>query len=267
MLLQYASDLHIDGWPIDVDYKTFLTPSAPFLILAGDVCSAWDPRYFRFLSWASKHWKTVCVIAGNHEYHNKKRHTIAETDKYIQGYCVKRKNIIYLQYGASYSIPGTFVRIVGTTLWCNPDPAIWAKAAKKKGDYRFIWIDSPQGKRRLHPQDVAFLHGLQKALLSWATQPLYPHETVVVATHYLPTKQLLEPEYRGETWHSFYASDDDDLFSPIISTWICGHGHRATTLQIPNGPLLAMNARGYNRDSEMLRSTDVYSPIAVQKLI
>lgn len=269
MLLQYASDLHIDGWPIDTPYTMFLVPCAPHLVLAGDVCSAWDPRYFRFLKWASKHWATVIVIAGNHEYHNTRKHTVTETDVRILSYCAKRKNLVYLQNGMSYTIPGTFVRIVGGTFWCAPDQAMWKKAAKKKGDYRMVYIDdpsNPKGKRRLHPSDVFFLHCLQKALFAWATQPLSPYETVIVATHYIPTKRLLEPQFRGEEWHSFYASDDDDLFSPNIALWICGHGHRGTTLQVEGGPLLAMNARGYNKESEVNRETDCYNPSAVQKI-
>jgi hypothetical protein len=267
MLLQYASDLHIDGWPADTPYTTFLTPSAPHLILAGDVCSAWDPRYFRFLKWAGKHWQTVLVIAGNHEYHNTKRHTIAETDARIFDYCLKRNNIIYLQHGMSYTIPGTSVRVVGATLWCAPDQTMWKKGAKKKGDYRMIYMDTPEGKRRFHPSDVSFLHILQKALIAWAIQPQYEHETVVVATHYIPTKRLLEPKFRGEEWHSFYASDDDDLLTANVALWICGHGHRGTTLQVEDGPLLAMNARGYNRESELARAADLYNPAALQKVI
>jgi hypothetical protein len=78
----------------------------------------------------------------------------------------------------------------------------------------------------------------------------------------MPSKTLLEPEYRGEAWHTFYASDTDFLFNPAISAWICGHSHRAITLKIPRGPLLAMNARGYNRPAELTRAVDVYNPCA-----
>jgi hypothetical protein len=269
MLIQYASDLHIDGWPPGTSPSTFITPSAPHLVLAGDICSAWDPRYFQFLKWVSKHWTTVIVIAGNHEYHNTKRHTIKETDAHIQDYCLKRKNLIYLQCGTSYFVPGTFVRIVGSTLWCAPDLNMWKKAAKKKGDYRAIWVDDPaatRGRRKLHPSDVSFLHLINKALLAWAIQPNYAEETIVVATHYLPTKQLLEEEYRGEKWHSFYASDDDDLFESQVALWICGHGHRATRYSSPSGTLVVMNARGYNRQSEQERTVDIYDKSATQKV-
>lgn len=269
-MLQYASDLHIDGWPATTPFTTFLSPSAPFLILAGDICSKWNPRYFQFLAWARRHWQAVYVITGNHEYHNSKRHTIAETDKYIHEFCLKHKNLYFLQAGMSYLIPGTTIRIIGATLWCAPDPDMWDRAAKKKGDYRFIYIDdpaSPKGKRRLHPSDVYALHTIQKIFLQLMSLSQVPHEPLVVATHYLPSKLLLEPEYVGEELHTFYASNDDDLFVPQIRLWICGHSHRSLTLPVSNGPLLAMNARGYNRPSEQGRKCDVYNPSVSQKVI
>ena len=79
----------------------------------------------------------------------------------------------------------------------------------------------------------------------------------------MPSKALLELEYRGEIWHSFYASDTDFLFHSNIKLWICGHSHRATQLKVPHGPLLLMNARGYNRSHELTRSSDIYNPGAI----
>lgn len=268
-MLQYASDLHIDGWPATTPFETFLVPCAPFLVLAGDICSAWNPRYFQFLAWAAKHWRNVFVVAGNHEYHNTHRHTLAETDARIFDFCIGRKNVVYLQAGASYLIPGTRTRIIGSTLWSAPDPAVWKRAAKKKGDYRFIWVDdasAPKGKRKLHPSDVYAMHTLHKLMLQWVLATQDRHENHIVVTHHMPSKLLLEPEYRGEELHTFYASNDDDLFTPQTKLWICGHSHRATTLKVPSGPLLAMNARGYNKPSEQSRSVDMYNPCAVQKI-
>lgn len=269
-MFQYASDLHIDGWPRTTLFETFLVPSAPYLILAGDICSAWNPRYFEFLKWASRLWYKVYIVAGNHEYHNTKRHTLAETDLRIATFCLKFNNLHYLQAGVSHAVPNTTVRIVGGTLWCAPDPAMWSKAAKKKGDYKMIYIDDPthpKGKRKLKPMDVHMLHSIHKTLFQMACVPNTPTECILVVSHYMPSKQLLEPEFRGETWHTFYASDDEDLFTPNIKAWICGHGHRSTSLQICAGPLLSMNARGYNRDSEQKRTKDVYNPAAVQNVI
>ena len=142
MKLQYASDLHIDEWPQGTNFSNFLIPSAPFLALAGDICSAWDPRYSHFLAWCSRLWHTVFVVSGNHEYHNPYGRTLSETDNHIYNICMKYRNVIFLQGGASYCIPGTRLRIVGATLWSNSDKAMWAKAIEKKSDYKNIYTDS-----------------------------------------------------------------------------------------------------------------------------
>jgi hypothetical protein len=156
---------------------------------------------------------------------------------------------------------------VGATLWSDVDPAIWEKAVGKKGDCNKIYIDAPERKRLLHPSDICQLHAFHKLCLKVAQTPLRPSEKVVVVTHHMPTKQLLEDRFKGEEWHTFYASNSEDLFSPAIPLWICGHRHRSTLLKIHGGPLLAMNARGYNKDSELDRTADKYNPATTQKVI
>ena len=259
MKLQYASDLHIDMWPQGTNFCNFLTPSAPFLALAGDICSAWEPRFEAFLAWCSRLWHTVFIVPGNHEYHNPYGRTLGETDNHIYNICLKFKNIIFLQYGASYRIPGTQLRIVGATLWSDSDKAMWAKAIEKKSDYKNIY----SGQRCLiTPYEISALHYWHVSILRSVLIPDSELEKLIVITHHMPSKALLEPEYRGEAWHSFYASNTDFLFYPNIKLWICGHSHRATQLKIPHGPLLAMNARGYNRTHELTRTSDIYNPSA-----
>ena len=126
MLFQYASDLHINDWPAGAPFSQYLVPASPFLILAGDIGPSTDPLYATFLKWTSRLWHTVLVVAGNHEYHNSEGKTLAQIDEHIEEICRKLSNVYYLQNGASYSFPG--VRVVGATLWCDVDPAIWPQA-------------------------------------------------------------------------------------------------------------------------------------------
>jgi hypothetical protein len=266
MLIQYASDLHIDTWPPSTPFTSFLYPCVPFLVLAGDICSAWDPRFTLFLDWCSTHWKTIILVAGNHEYHNSSNKTIFETDQHIYELCKKYKHIHYLQYGMSYKPHGTNIRFVGSTLWSAPDASVWKKAAAKKSDYEKIFIQADDRLRKLHPRDVYMMHALHKVFLADALQPENPTESIVAITHYLPSKKLLEPQFVGEEYHTFYASDDDDLFGSHVKLWICGHGHRGTSLKTESGTILAMNARGYNRESEISRTIDLYNPVACQKI-
>lgn len=262
MLFQYASDLHINDWPQGTPFSQYIVPASPFLILAGDICSATAPQYKAFLTWTSRLWHTVLVVAGNHEYHNTEKKTMGQIDAHISDICKKLRNVHYLQNGASVSFPG--MRVVGATLWSDVDPAIWSEAVKKKGDCLKIYVDGP---RLLTPADICAMHASQRRALATAICPSYPGERVVVVTHHMPSKRLLEDRFRGEAWHTFYASNSEDLFAPHVSLWICGHSHRAYRLKLPAGPLLLMNARGYNKPSEMERVTEKYNPAQTQKVI
>lgn len=259
--IQYASDIHINDWPKGTAFESFLVPVAPILVLAGDICSAWDPLYAPFLAWASRNWNKVILITGNHEYYcdTEPVRTIEETDQHIAHLVKQFPNIVFLQNGSSYQVPGTRIRFVGATLWSAISPTIWDEIVGNKGDYKVIYNQVGLLTRKAVPADMCALHALHKSQLSSAIAP-QQHEQLIVVTHHLPTKLLLEEEYRNEKWNSCYASDDDDLFVPNIKVWICGHGHRATKLQVPGGPLLLMNARGYNREKEMTRTVDIYNP-------
>lgn len=260
--IQYASDIHIDGWPIGTSFLTFLTPVAPILVLAGDVCSVWHPLYKPFLNWCSRHWAYVFVLAGNHEYHavsDTEKQTMQQTDATIFEICSSLGNVIYLQGGASYVIPGTRLRFVGATLWSDVDAALWEEARTKKGDCRRISIDTQRGPRQVLPADFCAIHAAHRAALARAIGSRFPDERLIIVTHHMPTRQLLEPHFRGEKWSSFYASDDEDLIGPWVAAWICGHGHRGTKLPM-KGTTLLMNARGYNRPEDCGRSTDLYRP-------
>jgi hypothetical protein len=261
--IQYASDLHITDWPKGTAFETFITPVAPILVLAGDICSAWDPLYKNFLVWCSRHWHLVILITGNHEYYPYEtlHATMDRTDEYIRS--ITPPNVIFLQSGQSYTVPRTRLRFVGATLWSAIDPSMWQEAAEKKGDFKHILVSTPTGIRKAHPCDTTALHALHKAYLTSAIAPQQYKETLIVVTHHMPTLNLLEERFRGERWHSCYVSSDDELIVPNVKLWICGHSHRAVQWRAPSGTLCLMNARGYNKSSEQQRAEDIYNPRAV----
>lgn len=263
--IQYTSDLHINDWPKGTPFELFVTPVAPILVIAGDVCSAWDPLYRHFLAWCSRHWYTVILITGNHEYYCEvgQDQSIEQTDMYITQLCQQFHNVVFLQNGASYVVPGTRLRLVGTTLWSAIDPSIWDAIYEKKGDYKATYTHSGLGLHRTHPSDNCARHAFQKECLRSALVPWSKDEMLIVITHHMPTMELLEDHFKGEAWCTCYASNDTDLFSPNITAWICGHSHRATKYKPSRGPLLLMNARGYNRSHELGRTSDMYDPKAV----
>ena len=258
--IQYASDLHLDHFPglTAHEFETFLYPSAPILVLAGDIASAWHPIYSMFLTWCSKHWRQVILVAGNHEYHCEptRPQSRLDTDRHIKAICWKHSNLHFLQNGATFYLPKTNVVFIGTTLYSDIYPAIHHEI-RYKSDFRNSYNES---LRPNTPADFVRLHAQQKQALSDAIRSVNRGYKVIVITHYMPTEDLLEPEYVTDAWRSCYASKDDDLLRPPVCLWICGHSHRQTLYRTRRGIQLAMNARGYNKPQELDRIHDRYSP-------
>ena len=264
--IQYASDLHINDFPKTTPFRHFIVPVAPILVLAGDVCSAWDSHFYTFLAWCSRSWRIVIFVPGNHEYYcdPSTPYTIEETDTHMYRLTSSFPNVVFLQSGASYVLPGTRIRFVGATLWSAISPSIWDEIAGKKGDFKSTFSATHWQVRHTTPADINSRHYFQKAHLASAIAPHYHGETLIVVTHHMPSMQLLEDHYKGEKWCSCYASNSDELLLPNITAWICGHSHRATQWKAPyGGPTVYMNARGYNRPHEMHRTEDLYDTQAV----
>jgi hypothetical protein len=261
MNIQYCSDLHIDRFP-GIPFHVFVRPSAPVLIVAGDICPVANPLYGEFLVWCRRNWRTIVVITGNHEYFCEpgKEQTFDEIEKVVEQTC-KTLNIHFLQGGKDVRLPGTNIRIVGATLWSAIDPIIWNKVNAIRGDFKETFQRTHNSVRNTDPSDICALHALHKAQLLSAFAPKYMNETLIVVTHHMPSLKLLEERHKTAEFRSCYASADDDLFLGNVNAWICGHGHRSIQYKVTGGPLLLMNARGY--ENEANRITNVYNPEAL----
>jgi hypothetical protein len=248
MEFQYASDLHINDFPATTPFSNFIIPSAPLLVIAGDICPVDLPIYSDFLRWCSRNWKQVIILAGNHEYYcTVIPRNIDRIDKEIEQICMGIPNVTFLQAGDSIVFQG--FRFIGSTLWSAVDPKIWQKVYETKGDYKATYTDG----RRTSPVDTSALHTFHKQRLRHVIAS--SAEPVIVLTHHMPSYDLVSPEYKHTENVSCYASHDDDLFSPKVRIWICGHAHRCGRME-KNGTLCLMNARGY----ESQVGTNGYSP-------
>jgi len=246
MDVQYASDLHLDDRP-GTSYSQTLTPVAPVLLLAGDLCSVWLPEYAAFLHWCSTRWRLVVVVAGNHEYFCPPGlvKTMDETDAEAGRIAASLGNVVFLQSGDSVLIPGTSIRVVGATLWSAVDPAIH-EALLTKGDYTETYTATATGIRCTTPMDIVALHALHKAQLQ-STLASFPSDRLLLMTHHLPTLSLVTDEFKGRPFSSCYASADDELFQhENLAFVVCGHSHRSARKRLSYGGVQAvMNVRGY----------------------
>ena len=68
MNVQIFSDLHIS-----INKKIpNITPTAQYLILAGDIGKIGDSNYLKFIEYVNNKWDKVIYVLGNHELYNKK---------------------------------------------------------------------------------------------------------------------------------------------------------------------------------------------------
>ena len=112
MNIQIFSDLHIS---INTKIPN-ITPTADYLILAGDTGKLDDENFRKFIKYVNSKWKKVIYILGNHEAYHKK-YTIYELIKLYRAFFKKFKNIVFLE-NETYELEDYL--IVGSTLWTDP---------------------------------------------------------------------------------------------------------------------------------------------------
>lgn len=261
--IQYASDLHLDYIPNIKDFDEYLTPSADVLVLAGDIASAWNEVYSNFLCWCSWNWKHTILITGNHEYfcNKNEKYSRKETDYHVRVICNTFGNIHFLQRGETYKIPNTDIVFVGTTLYSDIDTEIF-EDIRNKGDYTKTFVGKTL--RRTTPQDLIKYHKCHRQAISDGIRTTPPNSKVIVVTHYLPTKTMLEEEYHNDRLQSCYYSNMDEAIRKPILLWICGHSHRSVTYLV-NDILVTMNARG-SKQNEITRTEDAYNKSAIVRV-
>ena len=256
--IQYISDLHLEHHDKrDEGYivpSMFLKPSAPYLALCGDIGNPDLPAYDALLSWCSKMWKHVFLVAGNHEFYNYRSKVLTDipTRKAkIQSIVDKYTNIVFLDC-SSYFIADHNLRILGCTLWSDTSSGDDHLIVKYMNDARNILLSS---EIALVPAQMTQLHFKEKAWLTDAIREAAARgEEVLVLTHYLPTYKLIAEKYENNPMNMCFASNCEDLIQSPVKAWICGHSHSGVELEL-NGVQCILNPYGYPGEKVETRST------------
>lgn len=111
MMFEFISDIHIK------DECPFIIPSAPILILAGDIGHYSHTAWKEFMQYVSKMWKEVIYVLGNHEYYHYGR-SYTEIHHHYKLYLSQYPNIHILDSQIS-SIKINNVRFFGATMWTH----------------------------------------------------------------------------------------------------------------------------------------------------
>jgi predicted phosphodiesterase len=239
MHIQYASDFHLELYPSPIEYSVFLTPSAPYLALAGDIGSLETLK--PFFDWATSKWKRIFYIAGNHEYYTHRSKTVEElTEGYKQlGDTYTNIEFLYTDRPSVY-IEDENVCIIGLTLWSNVTTT--SHSWRKVSDYKMITVvknerTMPSHLNALHQRDVAVL---REEYEKWKSRNI----PMCVMTHHMPSFRLIHPDFALSDVNSCFASHLDDLVKHPISHWIYGHSHVSGKQTLGN-TVCVINARGY----------------------
>lgn len=248
MRFQILSDIHLECYNTLPDIKNFLIPSAPYLILAGDICFFEHHNFLPFFENVSPLFEKIFYILGNHEYFDSNKlpknsfksipFLIKETLKHL-------KNIYVLQN--DYFESNDFI-ILGTTLWTShrikpKDPLI--KLTNNPDFIAYSKKKLPSLKIFQQENDTDY---------NWLKNFLKEHNKnkfIIVVTHYLPSYKLIPKKYRNCENNFLYASHYDELLE-YSHAWVFGHGHTSVQKNI-KGCLCISNTYGYNFERKNLK--------------
>jgi len=239
MKLQIASDLHLEFYENNINLDEIIIPSAPFLILAGDIGNPFHVNYQNFLLQCNEKFEKTFLIMGNHECYNS---SIEESKIQIENVVKNLPNIIFL-YDSYYDILN--IRILGTILWSKIHPTEEYIIKSSISDYIKIYQDKDKTKGNITPQIINCFH--QKHV-NWLTSEIekgkMDNQKLIIVTHHLPYFSLIPTLYQFARNNSSFASDLSYLFQEPIVFWICGHVHYRKTKKINDIPVY-INALGY----------------------
>jgi predicted phosphohydrolase len=241
MKIRYFSDLHLEfikpnklekfikKIPMDKDSIDEIC------ILAGDIGNPYSSNYDIFMKFISKNFKKSFVIAGNHEYYNKKK-TIIETINFLNEYFTNFDNITFLNN--SYENYENYC-FIGTTLWSNiTDPTCEINDVYAIPHFDYIQYNE------LNKISVNFLEETLQNNVS----------NCVIITHHVPSFSLINDKYKTLeiiNYNQWFYCDMDDLIKTTkdkIKCWIYGHTHTPSNVIMNEIPFLC-NPIGYPNEN------------------
>ena len=217
MRIQYMSDLHMELW----DNSRYIRANefevvGDVLVLAGDTFYLRDtvaPQK-KFWNWASKNFRQVLLVPGNHEFYSDGDVT-ARGDSWQWMF---RENVGYY-YNKVVRIDDT--DFILTTLWSKiPEPDMYL-VQRGMNDFRQIMYDG----RRFTPDDFNLEH---EKCLKFLKQALEESSAkhIVVVTHHLPTLSVVAAQHMGSVLNGAFATELGNYIADSrIDVWIYGHSH------------------------------------------
>lgn len=246
-MFQILSDIHLEFYDSLPDIKNFIIPSAPYLVLAGDICFFEHKNFLPFFEKVSPLFKKIFYVLGNHDYFDTKilPNNSFKSIPFLVKESLKHLSNIYVLQNDYYE-DENFI-ILGNTLWTShrlncKDPKIKISKNSEFIHYEKKVLPAPKIWEDENNNDFNWL----KNFLKEHSKNKY----IIVVTHYIPSYDLIPKKYRKLKNNFLFASNYDELLN-YADAWIFGHGHTSLKKTI-NGCLCISNTFGYpdERQSE-----------------
>lgn len=247
MKIQYASDLHLE-LTHNAKYINTLPIEAvgDVLVLAGDIFNLCDktPPCPKFWEWASKSYREVLIVAGNHEYYH-------NYDIEADGESWTREILPNVHYHQNRVVRVENTDFILSTLWSDIEPQDEEYIREQMPDFRQIMCNG----KRITPADYNATH---RRCLEFIRRSVAESdaEHIVVVTHHLPTMAVVAPQHLESRLNSAFATELREFIAESrIDAWIFGHSHSNAEAVI-GGTLITSNQLGYVYYREHLNGFD-----------
>jgi predicted phosphodiesterase len=231
--IQIVSDLHIEKNNSNIiNGLDYITPSAPILILAGDIGSLYRiDQLINFFKSIYKYFEYILYIPGNNEYYQYNNYKISfdKLNQRLTTLTLLFNNIKILN--KSYFIIDNYL-FCGCILWSFIHYEL--PSFVKIFDFDKDIYNSKNYNEKIYIKNMinfSYTHNLKP----------------VIITHYPPSKLLLDNSKLKFYYKRLYYNNLDYLFNKDL-IWIYGHTHSNISKQIENSYFFT-NQKGSNSNN------------------
>lgn len=237
MKIQYVSDLHLEFADNSRFLKEYpLEAVGDILVLAGDIGYIGDNNYSKhpFWDWASENYRQVIVIPGNHEFYK-----LFDIDKLYNGWKIEIRHNVTCIYNAVIPLAKD-IDLIATTLWSAIKLQDAFRTENAISDFKRIRYGSePLDWNRFNDEHLRCAKFLKESVCRSKA------EHILVATHHVPSFELLSDEFKGSPLNGAFVVEMEDFIAQSpVEYWIYGHSHRNVDKTIGNTKCVS-NQLGY----------------------
>lgn len=243
---QILSDLYLE---VGRQSSSFVVPpSAPYLILAGDIGRLIDYElYLEFLAKQAAQFKRIFLVLGNHEFYGLSYHAGLESAQKLENEEALNGKLV-LMHQRRYDISDTETTILGCTLWSAVPASAKEVVRMRVKDFEKIEAWTVDDHNASHEADNTWLRHQTLQIQRQNESKAKGQRTtnILVVTHHAPSVQKTSsPKNVGNPWSSAFATEllGDACWSEV-KAWVFGHTHFTTQFE-RNGIKVLSNQRGY----------------------